>query len=541
MLFPVLFLFLKLDNKLIFNLRSEFIKKEPIDDLIYLKYFLIISVILLYFYYTGGEGIGIEYIVPNRAELLNKLSLFLLIFLLLIIYFFFEKIFNHNSIKYFILIYILLILAIFTTYLLSSLYEVQLEEQLGKYNMKFKLNFHDFFIIINSLFVGFISYKIINEKGITSKFFFIVISLYLLFTSILNFIHPETSKLNMHPNLLLSNMMAVVLDIFIFSISIFIFYFLMQELKNRNLNIKKFLRSIHLLLIIHCIYVFTLQLSIAKYPFYKLENFDFINFKKQDGLNDLNYYRVNNLSLIPSNIQFYSETNPTVVNNLPNLYGYDIPGGYWIFYSDKINKIIKYSNEQILNNNILSLNLKKLFGLKYDVKKEENKHYFVTNIRTNARYKTFNRSISFENEEDELDYIINHFDDEFIITPKKYNLNNNFSIETENIKPVIDLSQKKSFAFSSKPFDRFFLFNDNFNKGWKAKMNNTDTEIINVNFFAMGVFLPKNTEIELLFEYKPKWSKIHKITLIMSFITLCVFNLLLAISPINKYFINLNK
>ena len=36
------------------------------------------------------------------------------------------------------------------------------------------------------------------------------------------------------------------------------------------------------------------------------------------------------------------------------------------------------------------------------------------NIRTNARYKTFNRSISFENEEDELDYIINHFDDEFI-------------------------------------------------------------------------------------------------------------------------------
>ena len=87
-------------------------------------------------------------------------------------------------------------------------------------------------------------------------------------------------------------------------------------------------------------------------------------------------------------------------------------------YSDKINKIIKYSNEQILNNNILNLNLKKLFGLKYDVKKEENKHYFVTNIRTNARYKTFNRSISFENEEDELDYIINHFDDEFIITQK---------------------------------------------------------------------------------------------------------------------------
>ena len=104
-----------------------------------------------------------------------------------------------------------------------------------------------------------------------------------------------------------------------------------------------------------------------------------------------------------------------------------------------------------------------------------------------------------------------------------------------------DLSQKKLFAFSAKPFDRIFLFNDNLNKGWKAKMNNANVEIINVNFFAMGVFLPKNTEIELLFEYKPKWSKIHKITLIMSFITLCVFNLLLAISPINKYFINSNK
>ena len=117
------------------------------------------------------------------------------------------------------------------------------------------------FIIINSLFVGFISYKIINEKLLPLNFFH-GISLYLLFTSILNFIHPDTYKLNMHPNLLLSNMMAVVLDI-LFSISIFIFYFLMQELKNRNLNIKKFLRSIHLLLIIHCIYVL-LQLSIYK-------------------------------------------------------------------------------------------------------------------------------------------------------------------------------------------------------------------------------------------------------------------------------------
>ena len=539
LLFPALFLFLRLDNKLIFNLRSELIKKEPIDDLIYLKYFLLISVILLYFYYT--EGVGIEFIIPNHVELTQKIALFLLIFLLLTIYFFFEKIFNHHSIKYFILIFVFLLLGLYTTYLLINPFEGHLEEQFNKLNIKFKLNFHDFFIITNSLFVGFISYKIINEKGITSKFFFIIISLYLIFTSILSFIHPDTYKLNFHPNLLLSNMMAMILDIFIFSISIFIFFFLMQEFKNRNLNIRKFIRSIHLLLIIHCIYVFTLHLSIAKYPFYKLENFEFINFKKQDGLNDLNYYRVNNLSSIQSDINFYSDTNPTVVSNIPNIYGYDIPGGYWIFYSDKINKIIKYSNEQILNNNISNLNLKKLFGLKYDVKIKDNKHYFTTNIGTNARYKTFNRSISFENEDDELDYIINHFDDEFIITPKKYSLNNNFSIETENIKPIKDFSQKKLFAFSAKPFDRFFLFNDNLNKGWKAKMNNTDVEIINVNFFAMGVFLPKNTEIELLFEYKPKWSKIHKITLIMSFITLCVFNLLLAISPINKYFINLNK
>ena len=53
--------------------------------------------------------------------------------------------------------------------------------------------------------------------------------------------------------------------------------------------------------------------------------------------------------------------------------------------------------------------------------------------------------------------------------------------------------------------------------------------------FLPWEFLPKNTEIELLFEYKPKWSKIHKITL-NSFITLCVFNLLLAISPINNIY-----
>ena len=75
------------------------------------------------------------------------------------------------------------------------------------------------------------------------------------------------------------------------------------------------------------------------------------------------------------------------------------------------------------------------------------------------------------------------------------------------------------------------------NKGWKAKMNNTDTEIINVNFFKQWEFFyQKYYEIELLFEYSfSKWSKIHKnYILIMSFITLCVFNLLLAISPINK-------
>ena len=96
------------------------------------------------------------------------------------------------------------------------------------------------------------------------------------------------------------------------------------------------------------------------------------------------------------------------------------------------------------------------------------------------------------------------------------------------------------------PYLKSVIINKGFNHGIKLGFAVKEKsyfvgKIINVNFFAMGVFLPKNTEIELLFEYKPKWSKIHKITLIMSFITLCVFNLLLAISPINKYFINLNK
>ncbi|MEW6535183.1 MAG: hypothetical protein AB1454_06130 [Candidatus Auribacterota bacterium] len=93
-----------------------------------------------------------------------------------------------------------------------------------------------------------------------------------------------------------------------------------------------------------------------------------------------------------------------------------------------------------------------------------------------------------------------------------------FSI-TKDLPGVIEIS-----LFEPASGNTFFLLNDTYYPGWKAKTNGTDTQIYRTNYAYRGIFVPKGTE-NIIFYFDPK---IKDIFLIVP--TIILF--LLALIPI---------
>jgi hypothetical protein len=312
------------------------------------------------------------------------------------------------------------------------------------------------------------------------------------------------------------NKFDVYANIFFIFSGIYIFFLIIKFYINlKKINIFHFRTSVFILkniFFIEIIFYTFVMLNLVGNPYYKISNY----FNGNHILNIDTNYRLNNSAILEDPIFSQIQTESHTQVNHSKIYGINTIGGYYLYFTEEVRDLRFGDKNYYRSKKIDNNSLKKIFGLKYDINHIDKKIY-QNSFDVNSRFKIYYKYKIISDKDDRISHIFNKYNIQDLILNENIPNFEMLNFNSIDVLDYVETNNKINFKIKKDSYDRILLFNDNFNTSWIAKVNNIDVKIFRANHFAMGVHLPKNTEIDLLLYYKPWWSNLHRYTLITSY------------------------
>lgn len=523
-LLPILFFVKKYDLKTILETRYfKFYQKFFYFFLFFSLYSVIIFTILyLKAYYQDIEFVKI--LINKNIEIkltflkiINyKFSISALLTLFLFSLFYYLKKIIKDKLNYFFLFLVALIIIMIIT---------------SNYLLKINLPIHpiEFTLITSILFINFTKP---NKGNVNYNIIFFSIFILIINTILLsNTNYQEDYWLKLRTNII-----APYLNLILFLSINYKFESIFKNQQSSLFRNYKYFLTIFYIEIVSLIFA---TLFLVGNPFYKIDkNY----FEKIDNLRienpNVDQFRVNSTSIIKDQILLQNEFSKDILSNFSIIYDIEGVGGYWFFNNKDLYTLKEMENPNNIrfSTTVRNLNLLKYLSVKYYPNTEDLSliEYRFTPLKKIDLYNSYKVII---NENDRLNYMLNNFDKSSII------LNNDLNHPFKNHTGInkisnISYSSREISLTAKNETDALLHINQNYNNGWRAYINESEVPIIRMNNFSFGLRLfPSDNEKKIKFVYNPEWSIVHKVSLILSLISIFLVLLFFKL-PIFRRYIN---